>query len=992
MGPASEGADAAFPTTDATVEFGFDDDRKLSGRRKKALKKKAKPGSFETMGLSEAVVKGIRRKGFRLPTPIQRKTVPLVMQGMDVVGMARTGSGKTAAFVIPMIEKLKEHLPKSGARALILSPTRELALQTHKVVKELGRYTNLRLAALVGGDSMEAQFAELAAFPDVLVATPGRLVHQLSEVEGLSLRGTEYVVFDEADRLFEMGFAEQLKQILGQLPSSRQTLLFSATMPKALAEFARAGLRDPELVRLDADTRISPDLSLAFFTVRHDDKPAALLYLARELIPAGQPTIVFVSTRHHVDFLHALLARAGIQAACVYGTMDQAARKINVAKFRANKVQFLIVTDVAARGIDIPLLDNVVNYDFPPKPKLFVHRAGRAARAGRTGTAYSLLTREELPYLLDLHLFLSRPLAPAPVQSVQAAAQAAASLGHDGSLYGTFPQAALDDVIEQARDILDASHDLASQQHAAANAYKLYLRTRPPAAPESVHRAKALPKEGIHPLLAASLPSHAFGGLEAQHGLADITAALRSYRPSQTVFEAQVAAPRRGEGAGHTAIHGVAASAPHEFQEVMRQKRASHAAAIQWRGGEMEISSEGGEQQAGRERCNQRWRASTDDARANKKRRVGQTGLATPDTGNIATRRGAGEAGSGGGGLSAGQQQQQEQQHDGGGSSSDGEEETEGGLDEEREEDGASGSEGEEGEDALEVTATGGGSRGGQRQRRQQFVLEPDTGPSKSYRDPAFYISHVKGENDAADRFYGLGDGGFDDAVLDMTGEDAEGMKRQKAQFHWDKRSKKYVKLQPNEVVKAGKRVRTESGGKGRDAAPGGLYKKWAKQNRMRVAATGQAEDRAALAANMADRFKRGGRGWKNPLKASSERPNLDVRDELKSADQVRKQKKVEERKQQHLQLRKQQRQQHERGGGRGGGKGRPGGSRGAGGFGGSRGGGSRGAGAFGGSRGGGSASRGGGKGSFGGAARGSLRARGGGVGKRGGGRGGKRR
>ena len=259
---------------------------------------------------------------------------------------------------------------------------------------------------------MEAQFAELAAAPDVIVATPGRLAHYLQEVESFSLRSVEYVVYDEADRLFEMGFAEQLNEIMNAMSSSRQTLLFSAKLPRFTVnqpwqEFARAGLRDPELVRLDADTKLSPDLALGFFTVRQDEKPAALLFVLREVISPGQPTIVFTATRHHVDFISALLLAEGVSAAAVHGQMDQSARKINIAKFRAGKAGVLVVTDVAARGIDIPLLDNVINYDFPPKPKLFVHRAGRAARAGRMGAAYSFATRDEMGYLVDLHLFLS---------------------------------------------------------------------------------------------------------------------------------------------------------------------------------------------------------------------------------------------------------------------------------------------------------------------------------------------------------------------------------------------------------------------------------------------------------------------------------------------------------------------------------------------------------------------------------------------------------
>lgn len=247
-------------------------------------------------------------------------------------------------------------------RAVLLAPARELALQTYKVVKELAKHTNITTAALVGGDSMEAQFAELAAAPDIIVATPGRLLHHLQEVDGFTLKTVEYLVFDEADRLFEMGFAEQVKAIIGQTAASRQTLLFSATMPRMLAEFAQAGLRHPELVRLDTETKVSPDLAMAFFTVRQDDKPAALLFLLREVVSPQQPTIIFTSTRHHVEFLAALIAKEGHSVAYVHGQMDQSARKINLAKFRAGKAALMVVTDVAARGLDIPLLDNVINY------------------------------------------------------------------------------------------------------------------------------------------------------------------------------------------------------------------------------------------------------------------------------------------------------------------------------------------------------------------------------------------------------------------------------------------------------------------------------------------------------------------------------------------------------------------------------------------------------------------------------------------------------
>merc|ERR1719355_732 len=238
--------------------------RKASNVKGRSVKK---GGGFQAMGLNSHLLKAISRKGFSVPTPIQRKTIPLVLDHQDVVGMARTGSGKTAAFVIPMIERLKSHSARVGARALILSPSRELALQTLKVVKEFGRGTDLKCVLLVGGDSLEEQFGFMAGNPDIVIATPGRFLHLKVEMS-LDLSSVKYVVFDEADRLFEMGFAAQLAEILVALPTSRQTLLFSATLPKSLVEFARAGLQEPSLVRLDAESKVSPDLESAFFSVK----------------------------------------------------------------------------------------------------------------------------------------------------------------------------------------------------------------------------------------------------------------------------------------------------------------------------------------------------------------------------------------------------------------------------------------------------------------------------------------------------------------------------------------------------------------------------------------------------------------------------------------------------------------------------------------------------------------------------------------------------
>lgn len=353
---------------------------------------------------------------------------------------------------------------------------------------------------------MESQFEELAQNPDIIIATPGRLMHHLAEIEGMSLRTVEYVVFDEADSLFGMGFAEQLHKILLQLSETRQTLLFSATLPSALAEFAKAGLRDPQLVRLDLETRISPDLKVTFFTLRQEEKHAALLHLIREQISSDQQTLIFVSTKHHVEFLNILFREEGIEPSVCYGDMDHDARKIHLSRFRARRTMLLIVTDIAARGIDIPLLDNVVNWDFPPKPKIFVHRVGRAARAGRTGTAYSFVTSEDMPYLLDLHLFLSKPVRPAPTEEevmqdrdgVLAKIDQAVANGE--TIYGRFPQNMLDLVSDRVREIIDGCAELTSLQKTCSNAFRLYAKTKPLPSKESIRRAKGLPREGVHPI------------------------------------------------------------------------------------------------------------------------------------------------------------------------------------------------------------------------------------------------------------------------------------------------------------------------------------------------------------------------------------------------------------------------------------------------------------------------------------------------------------
>ncbi|XP_032561715.1 ATP-dependent RNA helicase DDX54 [Chiroxiphia lanceolata] len=510
----------AFPTA-AEEDDGADAELDTQAMVRAQNQKKKKSGGFQSMGLSYPVFKGIMKKGYKVPTPIQRKTIPAILRGRDVVAMARTGSGKTACFLIPMFERLKAP-SQAGARALILSPTRELALQTLKFTKELGKFTGLKTALILGGDKMEDQFAALHENPDIIIATPGRLVHVAVEMK-LKLHTVEYVVFDEADRLFEMGFAEQLHEIIARLPDCHQTVLFSATLPKLLVEFARAGLTEPMLIRLDVESKLSEQLKLAFFHVRGDDKPAVLLHLLRSVVKPQDQTVVFVATKHHTEYLKELLTAQGIRCTHIYSSLDQTARKINIAKFSQGKCPVLLVTDVAARGLDIPMLDNVINFSFPAKAKLFLHRVGRVARAGRSGTAYSLVAPDEMPYVFDLHLFLGRPLVLAGAQEMPADA---------GGVLGRVPQSLVDD--EECLLLTDheGSLELRSLRRVADNAQKQYLRSRPGPSPESIKRAKDLDVSqlGMHPLFSTRFEDTELERLK-------FVDSIKTYKSKATIFE-----------------------------------------------------------------------------------------------------------------------------------------------------------------------------------------------------------------------------------------------------------------------------------------------------------------------------------------------------------------------------------------------------------------------------------------------------------------------
>ena len=552
---------------DDRYDFAEDDDedsfiaaQRAAAPRTSSLSKtkpNKKSGGFQSMGMGATLLRAITKKGFSVPTPIQRKTIPAILDGQDVVGMARTGSGKTAAFVVPMIEKLKTHSAKVGARAIVLAPSRELALQTLKSTKELGRGTDLRAVLLVGGDSMEEQFTQMTSNPDIIVATPGRFLHLMVEMS-LDLSSVRYAVFDEADRLFEMGFATQLTEILHALPQTRQTLLFSATLPKSLVEFAKAGLKDPRLIRLDTETKISPDLQSTFLTIKSADKEGALLHILSDVIkvplgqlsdeketanpkkrkrgshttghmdvPTEQSTVIFAATKHHVEYLASLLSYAGFAVAYNYGSLDQTARKSQVENFRNGSCSVLVVTDVAARGIDIPLLANVINYDFPSQPKIFLHRVGRTARAGRTGWSYNLVQVADLPYLVDLQAFLGRSL-------VERSESFRSSSFAEDIVVGRIPAPKLEPHCEWVGKLLIDHEDLDAQHTVASKGQKLYNRSRNAASAECARKANRMQAEqslqDINPIY-RDTPDVIADGRES------MLRRISGFRPSETVFE-----------------------------------------------------------------------------------------------------------------------------------------------------------------------------------------------------------------------------------------------------------------------------------------------------------------------------------------------------------------------------------------------------------------------------------------------------------------------
>ncbi len=347
--------------------------------------------SFSAFTLSPELNRSIRDRGHHEATPIQSGAIPLVQSGSDVIATAETGSGKTAAFLIPLIDRL--HREGAGSPAmLVIEPTRELAAQVAREFRLLARHTRLRAAVIVGGESMRRQIDELRSGAQVLIACPGRLLDHL-ERGHLKLDSLKAVVIDEADRLLDMGFMPQVRSIMKLAPRERQTVMFSATMGSAAELMSREFLRKPERVSIGETSTPPVAIAQSVCTVSHTDKEAILMSILER--PETESAIVFTRTKSRTDRVARNLKRRGVKAVAIHGDLSQSQRTAALAGFRRRAYRVMVATDVAARGLDIPGVSHVINYDLPDEPENYIHRIGRTARMGCEGRAISLVTPEE---------------------------------------------------------------------------------------------------------------------------------------------------------------------------------------------------------------------------------------------------------------------------------------------------------------------------------------------------------------------------------------------------------------------------------------------------------------------------------------------------------------------------------------------------------------------------------------------------------------------
>lgn len=370
------------------------------------------PPSFKTLGVCEQLCEACTALGWSHPTRIQVEALPLALEGRDMIGLAQTGSGKTGAFALPIIQDLLEH--PQPLFACVLSPTRELAIQISEQFEALGSGIGLKCTVVVGGIDMMSQAIALAKRPHIVVGTPGRLVDHLTNTKGFSLRLIKYLVLDEADRLLSMDFEHEINEILKVVPKERRTYLFSATMTNKVAKLQRACLKNPAKVEVSSKYTTVDTLKQQFMFVPAKVKDCALVFLLHEL--AGSTAMVFTRTCECTRKVALILRNLGLDAISINGQMSQPKRLGALNKFKAGERSILICTDVASRGLDIPLVDVVINYDIPMNSKDYIHRVGRTARAGRSGRAISIVTQYDIELYQRIEQLIEKKLPAFPAQ------------------------------------------------------------------------------------------------------------------------------------------------------------------------------------------------------------------------------------------------------------------------------------------------------------------------------------------------------------------------------------------------------------------------------------------------------------------------------------------------------------------------------------------------------------------------------------------------
>ncbi len=362
---------------------------------------------FKSLGLSDPLVRGILATGYTAPTEIQSQAIPAAIEGRDIIGCAQTGTGKTAAFVLPILNRLShEHSTKSKAvKSLILTPTRELAIQIEDAIRGYGRFTHLRTLAVYGGVSIQNQFSALRRGVDIVVATPGRLMDHMRR-RSINLANIEVLVIDEADRMFDMGFINDVRKIVSALPQKRQTMLFSATISLEVKSLAAGILKSPKMIQIGQQRNPIETITQHIYPVQKELKIDLLIHMLRD----GQmySVLVFSRTKHGADKINRRLERAGVQSVAIHSGRTQGQRQRAMDGFKSGQYRVMVATDIAARGIDVEGISHVINFDVPAFAEDYIHRIGRTGRAEATGDAITFVSNDEEKYLRQIEKFIGR--------------------------------------------------------------------------------------------------------------------------------------------------------------------------------------------------------------------------------------------------------------------------------------------------------------------------------------------------------------------------------------------------------------------------------------------------------------------------------------------------------------------------------------------------------------------------------------------------------